>query len=222
MLRMFRQATSSGPDGRVCRTPARPGGRRSAIPIAVRRKSPQRLRSPQVTSTSRFYAAAGVPYHLWFRMRAEGDSYLNDSMFVQFSGAVNSQGTAVNRIGSSNAAIVILEEGNGAGVSGWGWNDDGYGTLASPVYFATSGLQTIRVQQREDGIMWDQLVLSSNTYLTTRPGLARVDTTVVGDPDGSGIVASHPYAVAGTYPVVLTVLDNGGAASAAATTVIVR
>jgi hypothetical protein len=170
----------------------------------------------------RFYAAAGVPYHLWFRMRAESDSYLNDSMFVQFSGAVNAQGTAVNRIGSSNAAIVILEEGNAAGVSGWGWNDDAYGTLGAPVYFSASGLQTIRVQQREDGIMWDQLVLSSKTYLTTRPGLTRVDTTVVGDTDGSGNVASHTYAVAGTYPLVLTVQDNGGAASAAATTVTVR
>jgi hypothetical protein len=170
----------------------------------------------------RFYAAAGVPYHLWFRMRAEGDSYLNDSMFVQFSGAVTAQGTAVNRIGSTNAAIVVLEEGNAAGVSGWGWNDEAYGTLGAPVYFATSGLQTVRIQQREDGMIWDQLVLSSKTYLTTRPGLTRVDTTVVADTDGSGNVATHTYAVAGTYPLVLMVLDNGGAASAAATTVTVR
>jgi hypothetical protein len=156
-------------------------------------------------------------------MRAESDSYLNDSMFVQFSGAVTAQGSAVNRIGTTNAAIVILEEGNAAGVSGWGWNDDAYGTLAAPVYFAASGLQTIRIQQREDGIMWDQLVLSSHAYLTTRPGLTRVDTTVVDDPDGDGNVASHVYAVAGTYPLVLTVFDNGGAASAAAaTTVTVR
>jgi hypothetical protein len=170
----------------------------------------------------RFYAAAGVPYHLWFRMRAESDSYLNDSMFVQFSGTVNAQGSAVNRIGSTNAAIVILEEGNAAGVSGWGWNDDAYGTLAAPVYFAASGLQTVRIQQREDGIMWDQLVLSSKTYMTTRPGLTRVDTTVVADTDGSGNVASHTYAVAGAYPLVLTVIDNSGAASAAVTTVTVR
>ena len=73
----------------------------------------------------RFYAAAGVPYHVWFRMQAEDNSYTNDSMYVQFSGAVTASGTAVNRIGTSAASIVILEEGQGAGVSGWGWNDDG-------------------------------------------------------------------------------------------------
>ena len=101
----------------------------------------------------RFYAAAGVPYHLWFRMSAEADSYSNDSMFVQFSGAVDAQGRAVNRIGTTAATVVIVEEGNGAGVSGWGWNDDAYGSLAAPVYFGVSGLQTIRIQQREDGIM---------------------------------------------------------------------
>lgn len=168
---------------------------------------------------ARFYAAARVPYHLWFRMRAEGDAYTNDSMFVQFSGSVDSKGNAINRIGSSNAAVASLEEGTAAGVSGWGWNDDGYGTLASPVYFATSGLQTVRVQQREDGIMWDQLVLSSSAYLTKRPGLTRVDTTIIADPDGSGMVSSHAYAAAGLYPLILTVLDNAGAAAAAATTV---
>ena len=167
----------------------------------------------------RFYAAAGVPYHLWFRMSAEGDSYTNDSMFVQFSGAVDAAGHAVNRLGTTAATVVSVEEGNGAGVSGWGWNDDAYGSLAAPVYFAVSGLQTMRIQQREDGIRWDQLVLSSGRYLSTRPGLTRVDTTVVSVTDGSGIVASHSYAVAGQYPLVLTVTDDDGATSAALTTV---
>jgi hypothetical protein len=170
----------------------------------------------------RFYAAAGVPYHVWFRMRAQGDSYSNDSMFVQFSGAVTSTGTAVNRTGTTNAAVVILEEGQGAGVSGWGWNDDAYGTLAGPVYFATSGLQTIRVQQREDGLMWDQLVVSAGKYLSTRPGLTRSDSTVVAAPGGSGIVASHAFPAAGQYPVRLTVTDNDGAATTAATTATIK
>jgi hypothetical protein len=167
----------------------------------------------------RFHAAAGVPYHLWFRMSAEADSYSNDSMFVQFSGAVDAQGRAVGAIGSTAAAVVIIEEGSGAGVSGWGWNDAAYGALAAPVYFAVSGVQTIRIQQREDGIKWDQLVLSAGRYLTTRPGLTRVDTTIVSSTDGSGVVASHAYSVAGQYPVLLTVTDDDGAMSAAATTV---
>ena len=169
-----------------------------------------------------FYAAAGVPYHLWFRMRADNNAYTNDSMFVQFNGTVDAQGHAVNRIGTTSAAIVILEEGQGAGISGWGWNDDAYGTLATPVSFATSGLQTLRVQQREDGIIWDQVVLSSYTYLTKRPGSTKTDTTTVSDTDSTSMVSSHSYAVAGQYPLVLTVIDNAGAAAAASTTVTVR
>lgn len=170
----------------------------------------------------RFYAAAGVPYRLWFRMKAQGDSYTNDSMFVQFSGAVTSTGAAANRIGTSSAAIVILEEGSGGGVSGWGWNDDGYGTLGAPVYFATSGLQTLRVQQREDGIMWDQLVLSAGTFFSARPGLTRADATVIAPQEGQGMVTSHIYPSAGTYPIRLTVTDDKGATGAAFTTVVIR
>lgn len=169
-----------------------------------------------------FYAAAGVPYHLWFRMQAEDDAYTNDSMFVQFSGAVTAQGAAVNRIGTSAAAIVVLEEGNGAGVSGWGWNDDAYGTLAAPVYFATPGLQTIRIQQREDGILWDQLALSAGTYFSTRPGLTRSDSTVVAAEAESGMVTSHAYSAAGQYPVSLTVTDNDGASATAQTTAVIK
>ena len=180
------------------------------------------MASPSSYVTVRFYAAAGVPYHLWFRMRAQGDGYSNDSMFVQFDGSVNASRVAVNRIGTSSAAAIVLEEGNGAGVSGWGWNDEGYGTLAGPVYFATSGLQTMRVQQREDGIMWDQVVLSSHTYLSKRPGATRADSTIVDDPDSTSMVSTHSYAVAGQYPLVLTVIDNAGAAASAATTVTVK
>jgi hypothetical protein len=70
-----------------------------------------------------FNAAAGVKYHVWFRMKADGDHYGNDSFFVQFSGSLNSTGSAAWRIGTTSALQVILEEGTGAGVAGWGWND---------------------------------------------------------------------------------------------------
>jgi hypothetical protein len=178
--------------------------------------------SPSSYVEVHFYAAAGVPYHLWFRTRADNDAYTNDSMFVQFSGAVDAQGHAVNRIGTTSADIAFLEEGNGAGLSGWGWNDDAYGTLAAPVYFAASGLQTMRLQQREDGVIWDQLVVSSHTYLTKRPGTTKADVTIVADPGSTSMVSSHSYAVAGQFPLVLTVVDNDGASATAATTVTVR
>lgn len=189
-------------------------------------KGAAKLASPLASPASyvdvKFYAAAGVPYHLWFRMKAEADSYSNDSMFVQFSGAVTSSGTAVNRIGTTSAAVVILEEGQGMGVSGWGWNDDGYGTLGSPVYFATTGIQTIRLQQREDGVMWDQLVLSAGTFAATRPGLTQADSTIVPAVVGLGMVTSHAYPAAGQYPIRLTVVDDKGATGSAVTTAVIK
>ncbi len=177
-------------------------------------KLPAAAAAPASYVEVRFHAAAGVPYHLWFRMSAEADAYWNDSMFVQFSGAVDAQGAAIHRIGSTAAAVVSLEEGTGAGLFGWGWNDNAYGTLGAPIYFGVSGLQTLRIQQREDGIRWSQLVLSAGRYFSTRPGLTRADTTTVSATDGSGIVTSHAYAVAGLYPLVLTVTDDDGAATA--------
>ena len=178
------------------------------------------LASPASYVDVRFYAAAGVPYRLWMRTRAQYDAWTNDSLFLQFSGRVDADGRAIDRIGTTSASAIVLEEGNGAGVSGWGWNDEHYGGLAGPVYFATSGPQTIRIQQREDGIMWDQIVLSADEYTSGAPGSARSDANIVPRTLGtsSAVVASKAYATPGTYPVVLTVQDAGGLVHSAATT----
>lgn len=79
----------------------------------------------------------------------------------------------------SNSAQVVLEESDGAGVSGWGWADQGWNGLGPNIYFATSGSHTVRIQQRGDGVMFDQIVLSPTTYLTTPPGPQKRDTTIV-------------------------------------------
>ena len=118
-----------------------------------------------------FQAEAGVAYHLWLRAKADRNSTANDSVYVQLSSSVDPNGVAIARIGSSQSTVVTLEDSNGAGVSGWGWQDNWSGAgPAPPIYFRTSGPQTIRLQQREDGISIDQIVLSAGTYLSTVPG----------------------------------------------------
>ena len=188
---------------------------------AAKRSAP--LASPSSYVDVHFYAAAGVPYRFWIRTQAENDAWTNDSLYVQFSGRVDANGNAVDRIGTTQAASIVLEEGSGAGVGGWGWNDDAYGTMAAPMYFATSGPQTLRIQQREDGIMWDQIVISANTYRSSSPGSTRYDSAIVSQDLGtSGSIApSHTYAVGGTYPLVLTVTDAGGLTASASTSVAV-
>jgi hypothetical protein len=126
-----------------------------------------------------FKAEAGVPYHLWMRGRAEGDSYTNDSVFVQFSQAADASGTGLYRIGTTSATVASIEDGSGAGLAGWGWADNAYGALAAPIYFLQPGDQTIRIQAREDGISLDQIVLSADEHITTAPGGSKNDMTIV-------------------------------------------
>jgi hypothetical protein len=127
-----------------------------------------------------FFAEAGRAYHLWVRGRAEGDQWSNDSFYVQFSGALSATQVAVAAIGTTQAMSVILEQGLNAGVAGWGWTDNAYDGLGAPIYFAKTGVQTIRFLPREDGLSIDQIVLSPQKYFTVSPGLAKNDGTIVG------------------------------------------
>ncbi len=126
-----------------------------------------------------FNAQAGTAYHLWMRGKADKNNWANDSVYVQFSGAVDARGAALYRIGTTAGASLSIEEGTNAGLAGWGWNDNSYGGFADPLYFGTSGPQTIRVQVREDGLSLDQIVLSSTVYFSKAPGALKNDTTIV-------------------------------------------
>ena len=80
-------------------------------------------------------------------------------MFVQFSGSVTVLGFGATwRIGTTSATEVNLEDCSGCGISGWKWQDNAYGRTCrrTPVYFATTGTQKMRVQTREDGLSIDQ------------------------------------------------------------------
>ena len=139
-----------------------------------------------------FYANAGQPYHLWIRGKAQGDSPYNDSVHVQFSGSVNSSGSAVYRIGTSSSTEINLEDCLGCGISGWGWQDNGWGTLGPNIYFQSSGTQTIRIQAREDGLSIDQIVLSPSTYLSSAPGAMMNDGVILTQSGGAPTAAPTP------------------------------
>lgn len=155
-----------------------------------------------------FTASASTPYRLWIRGQADKNSYLNDSAFVQFSDSVTSAGSAAYRIGSTTATVYTLEDCSGCGVSGWGWNDNFYGAApGEPIYFATSGPHTIRVQVREDGLSIDQIVLSPVTFLNAAPGMPKNDSVILAESDGSGSATPVPPAV--NLPPVLEAGEDG-------------
>ena len=107
------------------------------------------------------------------------DAYTNDSVYVQFSGAVDRSGQPLDRLGTAAGEAVVLQDSTGAPLAGWGWNDTGWASLGASIYFAETGTQTLRIQQREDGILIDQIAISPSRYLTTSPGALTNDQTIV-------------------------------------------
>ena len=93
-------------------------------------------------------------------------------------------------IGTTSGLSVSLEECNGCGVSGWGWRDEAWGrkgatgtvTMRFPA-ISNRSRRTIRIQTREDGVMIDQIVLSSEKYKSTRPGGVKNDNVILPQTD---------------------------------------
>jgi hypothetical protein len=165
---------------------------------------------------------ANTSYHLWVRGRAAQNFGDNDSVWVQASGTIDGSGAPIYRIGTTSATMVNLEDCGGCTISGWGWQDNGYGAGVSgpALRFAASGTQTIRIQAREDGISLDQFVLSSATYLNSAPGALRNDTTILPESDGGGTggavtLVRGPYLqqVGATAAIVVWATRENGAAS---------
>jgi hypothetical protein len=165
----------------VVADPQAAGGARLWNPDAAVAKLTAALAAPANYFELTFNAEAGRAYRLWMRGRADNDAWANDSVYAQFRGSVTAAGAPVNQIGTTSATWVSIEDASGSGLSGWGWQDNGYGAgvLGPLVYFAVPGPQTIRVQQREDGISIDQIVLSPALYLTASPGLTKQDTLIL-------------------------------------------
>jgi len=106
-----------------------------------------------------------------------------------------------------------VESCSGCGLQAWGWQDNGYGigVLGPLVYFAQPGSQTIRVQQREDGISIDQIVLSPMRYLTVAPGATKNDATLLeplpSTPEPTPVTPPDPGVVPPPGPVAIRVLQ---------------
>jgi hypothetical protein len=103
------------------------GGARLTNPDVGAAKIVTASANPASYAELTFTASAGKPYRLWVRGITLNNSPYNDSAFVQFSGSVDSSGNPVYRIGTTSAAEVNLEDCSGCGLSGWGWQDNGWG-----------------------------------------------------------------------------------------------
>jgi hypothetical protein len=141
------------------------------------------LASPTDYVDVTFNANAGTPYTFWLRMQASGNSKFNDSLWVQFSDA-SAGGSQVYPINSTSGLLVNLAtDSTGSSLSGWGWQNKAYWfSQATTVTFPTTGSHTLRIQVREDGVQFDQIVLSPTTYLSSPPGGVANDTTIVPKP----------------------------------------
>jgi hypothetical protein len=170
------------------------GGAAMATPDAGVPKLITPLASPAHYFEVQFSGQAGRGYRLWLRGRATNNYYGNDSVWVQFSGAVTASGSPTWQIGSASGTEVNLENCSGCGLSGWGWQDNGWGigVLGPLVYFATTGTQRMRIQSREDGFVIDQIVLSPSTFLTSAPGSLKDDRTILARTSGGTTTPPPP------------------------------
>lgn len=163
------------------------GGAALRNPDRTRPKVAPAAASPANFFEARFTASSGTPYRLWIRMRAQFESLSNDSVHLQFSDSVTSSGAPAMRIGTSASAELVLQGGaaDTSGHHGWGWTDNGWGSPGVPIYFASTGTHTVRVQQREDGAMVDQIVLSPDRYRSSPPGPRDNDATILSPRGGA-------------------------------------
>jgi hypothetical protein len=130
-----------------------------------------------------FDAPAGTPYRLWLRLKAADNNKFNDALWVQFSDAL-AGGAPVYRLNTTSGLLVNLAtDSTASSLNGWGWHNGAYWLNQPTTFtFATPGPHTIRLQIREDGVEWDQIVLSPATFLSTAPGPVSADTTIVPRP----------------------------------------
>jgi PKD repeat protein len=134
------------------------------------------LASPANYAQFTFAAVARVKYRVWYRMSATGNSSANGSVWVQY----NDLASGNYGIGTSAGFPITRAACTGCTISGWGWTDRAWwNTNGGVVVFGRTGVQTLRIQDRDDGARIDQIVISPSGYLDAAPGAKNNDTTVV-------------------------------------------
>jgi len=167
-----------------------PHGTKLATPSTAASDTGAPLAAPIDYVDVSFSAPADVAYTLWLRVQAANNSKWSDSLWAQFSDA-QSNGSAIYPIAStSGLAVNLATDGSAASDQGWGWVNGAYWlTQPATVSFSTSGTHTLRLQTREAGIMFDQIVLSPTTFFNVSascpnvcgaaPGPTTGDQTIV-------------------------------------------
>lgn len=152
--------------------PASPGGKSVGYPNNGDILDPPPENDPHVTF--RVKVERGVPYRCWVHMKVgapKGKAKAN-KVFVQFSDAVDKAGKEVLRPGTGSYLTA-----KGPEREGWTWvSCDAVPPAASEnlVSFRTGGEVTVRIQGGEEGVSFDQVVLSPARFLDKPPSEAVV------------------------------------------------
>src|SRR5205823_12674552 len=94
---------------------------------------------------------------------------------------------------SSGLVVNLATDTTGSSLNNWGWvNGASWLTQPATFTFASSGTHTLRIQVREDGFQFDQIVFSPVQYFsasascpnacTHAPGPVNNDSTIVPKP----------------------------------------
>jgi hypothetical protein len=147
--------------------PASPGGRMVGTPNTGDELDPPPENDPHVTF--QVEVQRGVPYRCWIHMKVgepKGKSTAN-MFWVQFSDAVDEANKEVLKPRTSSYLTA-----QGPTRLGWAWvacDLEGAGPSESLVRFGKSGEVTVRMQAGQEGVGFDQFLLSPERFLEQSP-----------------------------------------------------
>ncbi len=122
-------------------------------PISVGGPAASALAAPANYVELTFTAIAGVPYRTWFRMSATANSKANDSVWAQVLGSTHERPAGLAHRDDERPH---RQPGELLRAAAWrpggGWTRRGGRARPAPSRFATTGVQTLRAQTREDGV----------------------------------------------------------------------